>query len=69
MASRVSWGGEEPKMSSRELSTAGCCGAVLGWVEVVVVVVVVAGDGDAERESGCADAMVWRFIRSSLLCW
>lgn len=66
MASLVSSGGEEPKMSSRELSTAGCCGAVLGWVEVVVAIV--AGDegGDrAELESGSVDAMAWRFIRYS----
>lgn len=40
----VSSSGEEPKMSSRELSTSGSAWSV--WVEVIVV----AGDAGAEGE-------------------
>lgn len=42
--SLVSCGGEEPKMSSRELSTAGCAEPSSECVEVIVV----AGDAGAE---------------------
>lgn len=52
-AGRVSVGGEEPKMSSSELSTG--MGASVFWVEVLLV----AGDGGAESaelESVCVEA-------------
>jgi hypothetical protein len=43
----VSWGGEEPKMSSRELSTAG----LSGWVWVDIVVAGEDGVDSADEES------------------
>lgn len=51
----VSCGGEEPKMSSRELSTVGDASEC---AEVIVVAGDAGGDG-VELESVCVEVMAW----------
>lgn len=61
-------GGDEPKMSSRELSTSGTCWSV--WVEVIVVAGEAGADGELEswsREFGIAVGRGVDFGRISYL--